>query len=135
LLNCFTNRPAGENNLISLGRKQSEELLKLFGKMESLGNETANGTDVLRLASLLEVLVFINRLFSSTLPSDDELPSVPEKLVPVLDYIDTHLEHDLSLEFLERHFYINHFHLTRLFKKVTHSSLHEYILYKRISRA
>lgn len=135
LLNCFINRPAGEQNLLSLSRKQSDEILKLFGKMEALRNETSNGSDVLKLASFLELLVYINRVFSSTLPPEDVSPNVPEKLTPILDYIDSNLENNLSLEFLERHFYINRFHLTRLFKKTTNSSLHEYILYKRISRA
>ena len=135
LLNCFTNRPSGEQNLISLSKRQSEEILKLFGKIEALGTEISNGSDVLKLASFLELLVFINRVFSSTLPIDYESPSVPEKLIPILDYIDLNLENDLSLEFLERNFYINRFHLTRLFKKVTNSGLHEYIQYKRISKA
>lgn len=135
LLNCFINRPEGEQNLISLSRRQSEEILKFFGKMEALGMETTNGSDILRLAIFLELLVFINRVFSSTLPIEYESPSIPEKLVPILDYIDLNLENDLSLEFLERQFYINRFHLTRLFKKVTSSSLHEYILFKRISKA
>jgi AraC-like DNA-binding protein len=135
LLNCFTNRPSGEQNLISFSRRQSEEILKLFGKIEALGDETANGSDVLKLAAFLELLVFINRFFPGTLPTDCESPSVPEKLVPILDYIDLNLENDLSLEFLERNFYINRFHLTRLFKKITNSGLHEYIQYKRISKA
>lgn len=135
LLNCYTNRPLGEQNLISLNRKQCEEILKLFGKMEILGGDSSNGSDILKLASFLELLVFINRVFSNTLPPEDNSPSVPEKLAPILDYIDLNLENDLSLDFLERHFYINRFYLTRLFKKVTSSSLHEYIQYKRISRA
>ena len=135
LLNCFLSRPAGEQNLIRLNRRQVDEIMKLFGKMEALGDETSNGSDVLRLACLLELLVYINRVFSSNLIPDFEEPSVPEKLVPILDYIDSNLENDLSLEFLERQFYINRFYLTRLFKKVTNSTLHEYIQYKRISKA
>jgi len=134
LLNCFTNRPTGEQNLIRLSRKQCDEIMKHFGKFEALDGGS-NGSDVLKLAIFLELLVFINRVFSSTLPPEYEEPSVPEKLVPILDYIDSNLENDLSLEFLEHHFYINRFYLTRLFKKVTNSSLHEYIQYKRISRA
>ena len=109
--------------------------MKLFNRLEALGDETSNGSDVLRLACFLELLVFINRVFSSNLISDFEEPNVPEKLLPVLDYIDSNLEKDLSLKFLEQHFYINRFYLTRLFKKVTNSTLHEYIQYKRISKA
>jgi AraC-like DNA-binding protein len=135
LLNCFTNRPAGENNLIGMNRKQIEVVMELFGRMELLSRETSNGSDILKLAVFLELLVFINLTFSSTLASEDKKPTVPEKLVPVLDYIDMNLENDLSLEILEHLFFINRFHLTRLFKQVTNSSLHEYIQFKRISRA
>ena len=135
LLNCFTNRPSGENNLIGLNRKQSEEILLLFGKMESLSCDASKGSDVLKLAVFLELLVFINRAFLNTLAHEKEKPIVPEKLVPVLDYIDVNLENNLSLEILEHHFFINRFHLSRLFKQVTNNSLHEYILFKRISRA
>ncbi len=135
LLNCFTGRPMGEQNLLSLNRKQCDEIMKLFAKLEALEDETSNGSDVLKLACFLELLVFINRIFKSTLPPDGEIPSVPEKLLPVLEYIHSHLDSDLSLEFLEGRFFINRYHLSRLFKKVTNSSLHEYIQYKRISNA
>lgn len=135
LLSCFTGRPSGEQNLISLSTKQSEEILKLFDKIEESGGEAANGSDILKLAVFLEVLIFINRVYSNTLPPEPELPSIPERLMPVLDYIDSNLEGELSLEFLERRFYINRFYLSRLFKQVTGSSLHEYIRYKRISKA
>lgn len=135
LLNCFINRPAGEQNLIRLSRKQCDEIMILFGRMEALKNETSNGEGILKLAAFLELLVFINRAYTSTLPSGGNTPNVPEKLVPVLDYIDLNLENDLSLEFLEKHFFMNRFHMIRLFKQVTNSSLHEYILFKRISRA
>jgi len=135
LLNCFTNRPAGENNLIGMNRKQSEEIMRLFDKMELLGAETSSGSDVLKLAVFLELLVLINRAYFSTLAHEEDKPIVPGKLVPVLDYIDLNLENDLSLEILEHRFFINRFYLTRLFKQVTNSSLHEYIQFKRISRA
>lgn len=135
LLGCFADRPTGEQNRIGLNRKQCDEILKLFGRLEALSGETANGSDVLRLAAFLELLVFINRAFRSTLPPGEAMPHVPEKLAPVLDYIDLNLEGDLSLETLEKHFFLNRFYLSRLFRQVTNSSLHEYIQFKRISRA
>jgi AraC-like DNA-binding protein len=61
--------------------------------------------------------------------------NIPEKLIPILDYINENLEGDLSLEFLEKRFYINGSYLSRLFKKSTGSTIHEYIIYKRISKA
>ena len=135
LLSCFVDRPSGEKNRLSLGRKQCEEILRLFDRIEDFGRDTSNGSDVMKLACFLELLVYINRVFSSTLPQEAAQVKVPEKLTPVLEYIDSNLDSDLTLEFLEHHFFINRFHLTRLFKKTTNSSLHEYIMYKRISTA
>jgi YesN/AraC family two-component response regulator len=64
-----------------------------------------------------------------------ENTSIPDKLIPILQYIEDNIDKDLSLDVLEHSFYIDKFYLSRLFKKVTGSNLHEFILYKRISRA
>ncbi len=134
LLTCFTNRSAGEKNLIHLNTRQSEEILKIFNRIESSGDAQA-GSDILKLSGFLELLVFINKVFSKTLPPEPQSPVISAKLAPILDYIDLNLGNDLSLKFLEGHFYINRFYLSRLFKKATGSTLHEYILFKRISKA
>lgn len=134
LLNCFENRPTGELNKINLSPTQIEEVLRLFYKIEYQKKNPSEGSDVLTLSYFIELLVIINRAFTSVQPLED-YANVPEKLVPILDYIDSHLDTDLSLEFLENTFYLNRFYLSRLFKKSTGSSIHEYILFKRISKA
>lgn len=140
LLNCFSNRSTGEQNLIPLNSVQCDEIMHLFGKLEAIDNSVSDGSDVLKLAAFLELLVYINRVFlnnscSISAQGHGISRTVPDKLVPVLDYIDSHLDGDLSLEALEKHFYINRFYMTRLFKRITSSSLHEYIIYKRLSKA
>lgn len=134
LLNCFENRPTGELNKINLTPVQLEEVLLLLYKIESLQKTPSEGSDILIVSSFMELLVLINRIFTQTQPLEDTA-NVPEKLIPVLDYIDSHLDTDLSLAFLESTFYLNRFYLSRLFKKSTGSSIHEYILFKRISKA
>lgn len=134
LLHCFINRPIGEQNKINLSNSQKDDILRLFYKMEYLKKNKPDGWEVLHLAYFTEILVFINRAFMN-IEYSEENTSVPEKLVPILDYIDSRLETDLSLEALEGKFYINRFYLSRLFKKSTGSSIHEYILFKRISKA
>jgi AraC-like DNA-binding protein len=134
LLGCFTNRMHGENNKLTLTQRQTEEVLALFRRIERLTGDDRQGSDLLRLNSVLELLVLINRLFLNIAP-EPERTNIPEKLAPVLEHIDTHLEGDLSLEALERTFYLNRFYLSKLFKESTGSNLHNYILYKRISCA
>ncbi len=134
LLGCFTNRPNGEKNKLSLSPRQTEDVLGLFRRMSQLTGDDRQGSDLLRLNCVLELLVLINRLFLNIAP-EPERNHIPEKLAPVLEYIDTHLDSDLSLETLEKTFYLNRFYLSKLFKESTGSNLHNYILYKRIAAA
>jgi len=134
LMDCFINRPVGEQNKISLDKKQVEEIRKYFDKIDYADQNPADGGDVLRFSYFAELLVFINRVFKNVKPNN-ECFNLPKKLMPVLDYINNNLETDLSLEFLEHHFYINRFYLSRLFKDNTGINIHDYIIVKRIAHA
>ncbi|MDF2961136.1 MAG: hypothetical protein K0S39_2871 [Paenibacillus sp.] len=134
LLNCFRNRPLGEQNKIHFHPHQLEEVLALFQRMDSLVRQPEDGSDLLITTYFIELLVLLNRAFrqnASPLTSS----VVPHKLAPVLDYIDHHLDHDLTLESLEQQFFMNKYHLSRLFRQSTGSTIHEYILLKRIALA
>jgi YesN/AraC family two-component response regulator len=134
LLGCFVNRPAGEQNKIKMNTGQTHHVLELFNKIEQINNSSHEGSEILKLNFLVELLVYINRMFKE-IPQNNENTHIPEKLIPVLDHIEFNLESDLSLEALESKFYINRFYLSKLFKKSIGSSIHNYIFFKRISKA
>lgn len=134
LLNCFINRPKGEKNKINLNKIQIEEIIKLFYKIENLNELDNDSHNILKIAGFLELLVYINKAYVNISQVDD-ISHVPAKLIPILDFIDENLEGDLTLGALEQHFFINGSYLCRLFKKSIGSSINEYIIYKRISKA
>ena len=134
LLSCFVNRPSGVQNKVKMNARQIHDMFELFYKFEKLNNSTYEGYEILKLNNLIELLVYINRMFKK-IPQNKENTNIPEKLIPVLDYIEYSLESDLSLDSLESKFYINRFYLCKLFKKSIGSSIHNYILLKRISKA
>lgn len=133
LLNCFVNRPIGEKNKIPLNPEQIEDIKELFQKLE-VTQRDPQYAHVNKLACFFEILVLINRAFSNS-GSKEESLNFSKRLTPILEYIDENLEGDLSLSYLEKKFYINASYLSRLFKKNIGSSIHEYIIYKRISKA
>ena len=47
-------------------------------------------------------------------------------------YIDEHLDEDLSLEELAKHFYVNKYHIAHVFKDNIGCSIHQYITKKRL---
>lgn len=134
ILRCFTGRPRGELNKINLNSSQIEEIMKKFKKLENANKNPSNGFEILKLTYFIELLVFINQVFSNIKPVEEK-HLMPEKLVPVLEYIEGNIDGDLSLEQMETMFYINRYYLSRLFKKSTGINIHEYILSKRVTKA
>lgn len=133
LLECFTGRRSGENNLVRLDTGQQTEVLALLKRIENL-NMDSEGASVLRLAYFMELMVYINEVYKHSCYSE-ERSKLSETIIPIFDYIERNLDGDLTLESLEQKFFINRYYLCKLFKKNTGSSLHEYIIYKRISKA
>lgn len=134
LLASFVNRPKGENNKLSLTKAKTEEILQLFSKIESSSTDLVPEAAVLKLTYFLQLLVLINQNFCN-IQNENEKSNIPDNLARILDYIDMNLESNLSLEYLAKKFYINGSYLSVLFKKWTGSNIHEYIIYKRISKA
>lgn len=134
LLKCFTDRPKGEQNKISLNQKQLADVEGLLQKYGRASQNRSEGSEILKLTYFIELLVYINRIFTRHSPSEDE-PQLPRKLASLLEYIDRNLEGDLSLEALSRMLYLDKSYLSRLFKSHTGMGIQQYILYKRVSAA
>lgn len=131
---CYVNRPHGEKNRLNSTEDEKTELVALFEKLTILGTYPQSYNEQLMIAIFLEIMVKINRIFSDeTRHSTNHLQH--RKLKPILEYIDANLEGNLSLDALEKKFYITGSYLCQIFKQTTGSTLHEYIIYKRISRA
>ncbi|SDP17778.1 Helix-turn-helix domain-containing protein [Paenibacillus sp. yr247] len=131
---CFYNRPHGEQNKVTLSPREVASLRDLFAKYDELSRHPAAGSELLKLSCLIELLVFVNGLYTQNRKTDDNR-FMHEKLSPVLDYIEAELDGDLSLDHLAKHFYINKYYLMKLFKTYTGSTIHEYVISKRIAAA
>lgn len=149
LLECFVNRPKGEFNKLKLNNEQIDHVLSYLYKIESLTKSQSKSSVILKLTTFIDLLVYINKLYhlwqntdksnmllGHNMPlNEDKAFVIPEKLTLIMDYIDKNLESDLSLESLGKKFFLDKYYLSRLFKKHTGSNIHDYILYKRISKA
>jgi AraC-like DNA-binding protein len=134
ILSCFKDHDAGENNRITLDSYSFEKILSLLQEIGQNYNMKEAESALLVISSFIRLLVMINKLYKE--PSVFRTnPKLPDILIPILEHIDRFPDEDLSLSNLEYKFHINRYHLARLFKKHTGSKLHQYIIYKRISRA
>jgi len=131
-LACFDERPKGKGNIVALSMQEGQELQDLFKKVAA--EDDRPETPLSRLIALMDILILANRLYRNS-PARSEAPALPDKVADVMAYVSEHLGDDLSLEAISSALGINRFYLCRIFKKETGSTLHNYILYKRISEA
>ncbi len=55
-----------------------------------------------------------------------------DRCAPIVKYINHHLQEDLSLSFLAKHFYLSKTHLNRIFRHSTGTTVWNYITVKRL---
>jgi AraC-like DNA-binding protein len=133
-LQCFYNRPLGENNKIRLNEQEASSLAALFHTYNQCKKHPFKGDALHKLGCMLEIISLVSKYYETNHDKDPGM-DLPARLTPILAYLNQHLAEDLSLERLEKLFFISRYHLSRLFKKHTGSTIHEYIVYKRISLA
>lgn len=132
LLDCLDpSRPEYRNQI----RLTPEAQQRIHGLMSDLYEElqqNSYGSDILPELLLTELLVTINRLAKDTVVPDTEPSRSGEMVSRVVDYITAHYGEALSLESLADQFYISKYHLSHEFNRQVGTSVHRYILKKRL---
>ena len=103
-----------------------KSILKKLINIEEEIHEFGNSMYIKNTLSI--VIVLILRLCINT---DSKQKSKKNKhflIDDIFSYINNHIEEEISLDRLEKEFYISKFHISREFKKATGITLHRYIM-------
>ncbi|MGN0243737.1 MAG: helix-turn-helix domain-containing protein [Lachnospiraceae bacterium] len=104
---------------------------KLFRIIEELHSDHF-GRDTKITISIHDFLLHINRL-----AYEFHHPKKPKKhqdlCQNLMQYIEYHLDENLSLDYLSKVFFVSKYHIAHVFKEDLGLSLHQYILKKRLS--
>jgi len=134
LLDCFQNRPEGFVHCISLSAEDARHLIRLINKAKK--EDDGYGGDISRKIALVEILLFINPLYQDMkMPGHQENTAEFSQILPILRYIQSHLDEQITLDILAANFYINKFHLCAIFKKATGFTVMEYVIHRRLLKA
>ena len=103
---------------------------KLMDLLEEIGSSRPFKRQTAELMAV-SFLVYVNRLVYDVI---HQRAAVYENLLylNICDYINRHLEEDLSLDSLAAFFFVSKFHISHIFKDNMGISLHQYILKKRL---
>lgn len=133
LLACFENHEIGTNNITLMDVNKSNYFISTAMQLIHCLESDTYGCDLLPLSYLIQLLVMINETFLDKRQTMTSI--ISPRILPILQYIDTHLTDRLSLDYLSKVLSIDKYYLSHLFKQNTGSTVYQYILMKRIALA
>lgn len=133
LLSLFSGE---KGHVLRLPDSRKKQLFRIAAALELQLESMDYGREILSNVGLLQLLVEIGRNQNR----EDNLAHSPvmpknERIVEILRYIDAHLSEDLDAEVLAQTFFISKYHMMRLFRQETGTTIHLYLTQKRLIRA
>jgi len=131
---CFDTSTPNHSNLLRPEGVQRQFLTFL---LEQLIQENASQEpyrEVAAMSYLAQVLIFLNRLALQQ-HREDPVTAQDSTVYNVLGYINEHYNENLTLDDLANRFFISKYHLSREFQRLVGSSVHRYIVQKRLVMA
>ena len=134
LIACFDTTVPGHTNLL---RPEGMVRQLLTFQLEQLLQETESEEEYSQfnaLSYLTQVLVLLNRQ-ARQLKQEEVKTAQDSVIYYVLSYINEHYSEDLSLDYLANKFFTSKYHLSREFGRLVGTSVHRYIVQKRLVMA
>lgn len=103
-----------------------KNILNKLSKSNESNEEFADSIYIKSMLSIIVVLILRSCIYDD--PKQNKKRQAHFIIDDIFSYINHHLTEEISLERLEREFYISKFHISREFKKTTGITLHRYIV-------
>ena len=132
---CFDTATPSHTNLL---HPESAMRQMLIYELEQLMLETASQeycSEYCAMSYLVQVLIQLNRQAKQQNKEAEAKVASDSVVYMVLHYINTHYSEDLTLDFLANQFFISKYHLSREFGRLVGTSVHRYIVQKRLIMA
>ena len=121
-------------NHLRIPEESISKFISIAGKLEEALHSNSFGHSVLSKAYLAEFLLMTCK-YSENVPPQKKRSSMPEVVSRILDYIDTHLSEDITINAMSAELHYSSDHLSRAFSDATGDSLKHYINAKKIALA
>ena len=130
LLGLFSGE---KGHVLRLPPDRQRSLFRMAASLERELEEEGFGRELLSSTGLLRLLVEIGRNMQHTGASGPG-PMEPrnERIREIMAYIDRNLTEDIDADSLAQTFFISKFHMMRLFRQETGTTIHLYLTQKRL---
>jgi AraC-like DNA-binding protein/mannose-6-phosphate isomerase-like protein (cupin superfamily) len=130
LKRCFEDE--NRQNVIRADVESQQIFKTILGKLLSLEVYSGMGHELLYRAYMVELLITLNNILffhHDNINIEIEKSSLIDEII---QYINYHLDEVIIIDDLSSHFYISKFHLLRKFKKHSGTTIHKYIIQKKL---
>lgn len=131
---CFDTRSPNHANLLRPEGVQRQFLMFLLEQLLLEYNSKEPYQRIAALSYLAQVLVTLNRLALKQ-RKEESVTGQDSTVYSVLGYINEHYSESLTLDDLANQFFISKYHLAREFQRLVGTSVHRYIVQKRLVMA
>lgn len=133
LADPFESAQKTQTNLLRLETDLSFELKNDLLRLLNENDESRFGHDILYKMFIQQIMIKLHRYATRSIDVNNTQDIISNHfLQSVLDYISQNISIELNLDHLASSFYMSKFHLMREFKKYTGTTIHRYILQKRL---
>lgn len=127
---CFESKD--KRNVLRTNFETRKNVRLVLNKIISLQMAKGYGYELLYAAFITELMVYINNI-AFMKHADLNIDIKKSNLIDgIIDYISNHLEEDITVDELAEYCYLSKFHLSREFKKHTGTTIHRYIVQKKL---
>ena len=132
---CFDTTAPGHTNLLRPEGIARQFLTFLLEQLISESTSVDPYQEIASLTYLAQVLIALNRLAMQQMHKEDPVTAPDSAVYSILGYINEHYHEDLTLDYLANKFFISKYHLSREFQRLVGTSVHRYIIQKRLVMA
>ena len=134
LTRCFDTSVSTHTNLLRLPGAAGAQMRATVERLCSLRASRDYGSDLLAQGALVELMIGLNKAAEER--GDARPAGTSDQVVDaVLHYINEHYSETLTLDQLAEKFFISKYHLLRKFDAQVGTTVHRYILQKRLLNA
>jgi len=131
---CFDTASPRHTNLLRPEGVSRQYLTFLLEQLILESESEDPYQEISSMTYLAQVLVALNRLARIT-QGEDASPIQDSTVYNVLGYINEHYSENLTLDHLANKFFVSKYHLSREFQRLVGTSVHRYIVQKRLVMA
>lgn len=135
LSECLRHAQEEHSNVLRIRSLEKSRLFQIIHRLEKACSEEGYANDLYCQVLFLEFMIQLNRTSLDHRLDYLKTRHSNKKILTIMDYINSHLSADLSIDYLAETFYLSKYHMMRQFKQETGYTISHYIAGKRLMLA